>query len=199
MKIAMIMLAAGNSRRFGENKLLYKVDGTPMYVHALEQLIQVKTHKLESADLKITVVTQYKEIVETAKEKKIQVLFNPHPEQGISSSVKIGLEANLDADAVLFTVSDQPWLSWKTIYELIASLISGEQGIACVSYQGKMGNPCIFRKKYYRELLALTGDRGGKRVILAHPEDTSVYEISDSRELEDVDYKPDSHKKRESS
>ena len=42
MKIAMIMLAAGNSRRFGANKLLYEVDGIPMYRHVLGQLIQVK-------------------------------------------------------------------------------------------------------------------------------------------------------------
>ena len=38
MKIAMIMLAAGNSRRFGANKLLYEIDGIPMYRHVLEQL-----------------------------------------------------------------------------------------------------------------------------------------------------------------
>ena len=42
MKIAMIMLAAGNSRRFGANKLLYEIDGMPMYRHVLNQLIQVK-------------------------------------------------------------------------------------------------------------------------------------------------------------
>ena len=42
MKIAMIMLAAGNSRRFGANKLLYEIDGIPMYRHVLEQLDDTK-------------------------------------------------------------------------------------------------------------------------------------------------------------
>lgn len=58
----------------------------------------------------IIVITQYDAIAEAVKTKEIQVLYNPHPEDGISSSVKIGLNASLDADAVLFTVSDQPGL-----------------------------------------------------------------------------------------
>ena len=41
MKIALIMLAAGNSRRFGSNKLLYEIDGKPMYRHILEKLMIV--------------------------------------------------------------------------------------------------------------------------------------------------------------
>ena len=97
-------------------------------------------------------------------------MYNPHPEDGISSSVKIGLNASLDADAVLFTVSDQPWLTSETI---------------C---QGKMGNPCIFDRKYYNELLSLEWDIGGKKVIMKHLDDTQIYEIEAGRELEDIDY-----------
>ena len=93
MKIAMIMLAAGNSRRFGTNKLLYEVNGMPMYRHVLGQLIQVKNHLKESIRCEITVITQYDTIAETVKEQGIQVLYNRHPEQGISSSLKIGLAA----------------------------------------------------------------------------------------------------------
>ena len=134
-------------------------------------------------------MTQYEEIAKTAQAQGIQVLFNPHSELGISSSIKIGLNANTDADAQLFTVSDQPWLSWRSICELIREFQNSEKGIACVSYQGKMGNPCIFRKKYYEELSKLEGDRGGKKVIMKNPEDTQIIEVSDERELEDIDYK----------
>ena len=122
------------------------------------------------------------------KTKGIQVLYNPHPEDGISSSVKIGLNASLDADAVLFTVSDQPWLTSETICELIHVFLNTSKGIVCVSCQGKMGNPCIFDRKYYNELLSLEGDKGGKKVIMKHLDDTQVYEIEEGRELEDIDY-----------
>lgn len=209
MKIAMIMLAAGNSRRFGANKLLYEIDGIPMYRHVLEQLDDTKK-KIENiyseySDIvqlnnlyrnnitakiicNIIVITQYDAIAEAVKTKEIQVLYNPHPEDGISSSVKIGLNASLDADAVLFTVSDQPWLTSETICELIHVFLNTPKGIACVSCQGKMGNPCIFDRKYYNELLSLEGDKGGKKVIMKHLDDTQIYEIAAGRELEDIDY-----------
>lgn len=198
MKIAMIMLAAGNSRRFGGNKLLYEIDGIPMYSHVLQQLEKSMFHVCSEHRMKnnndkiecnITVVTQYEAIAEAAAAKGMQVLYNPHPEHGISSSVQIGLNANLDADAVLFTVSDQPWLTDRTILALIHVLLNSDRGIACVSYQGKQGNPCIFSRKYYDELLALEGDKGGKKVIMKHLDDTQICEVQDARELEDIDYK----------
>ena len=188
MKIAMIMLAAGNSRRFGANKLLYEVDGMPMYKHVLGQLIEVKNRLEKGPESKITVVTQYRAIAENGVEQGIQVLYNPHPEMGISSSLKIGLNANLDADAVLFTVSDQPWLTSKTIYEMILAFEASGKELACISSQGKLGNPCIFKKKYYKELLALEGDKGGKKVLMKHLEDTFIYETKNVREMEDIDY-----------
>lgn len=211
------MLAAGNSRRFGGNKLLYEIGGMPMYRHILNKLMEAENEietenkienklkqKTESDHIandtdseldsiknircNITVVTQYEAIVETAGKNQIQVLRNYHPERGISSSIQIGLKANLDADAVLFTVSDQPWLTKETIRGLADVFLNSKKGIACVSYQGKLGNPCIFGKKYFNELLALEGDKGGKKIIMKHLEDTQIYEVEDVRELEDIDY-----------
>ena len=184
MKIAFIMLAAGNSRRFGSNKLLYEINGKPMYRHILEKLMAVA-----NAPESITVVTQYEEIEQEARTLGANVYINPHPDEGISSSLKIGLKANLDADTCLFTVSDQPWLTTATLHQLIDVLKTSQKGIACVSCQGKLGNPCIFTRKYYEELLSITGDRGGKSVITAHREDTAVLKVNDMRELMDMDVK----------
>ena len=103
--------------------------------------------------------------------------------------MKSGLKANKDADACLFTVSDQPWLTAATIHQLIDLLKTSKKGIACVSCEGKLGNPCIFTKKYYEELLSITGDRGGKSVIAAHREDTAGLKVNDVRELTDMDVK----------
>lgn len=206
MKIALIMLAAGNSRRFGGNKLLYEIDGKPMYRHILERLIavaeageqgkEVSSRVLETGSFKkiklektVTVVTQYEEIEEEARALGVPVYINPHPDEGISSSLKIGLKANLDADACLFTVSDQPWLTAGTIRQLITLLETTGKGIACVSSEGRLGNPCIFTKKYYDQLLSITGDRGGKSVITAHRDDTAVLKVEDGKELTDIDVK----------
>ena len=61
MRIRMIYMAAGNSRRFGSNKLLYLIDGKPMYLHVLERLSAVcKRHR----DWEIVLVSQYEELLE---------------------------------------------------------------------------------------------------------------------------------------
>lgn len=187
-KLGLVMLAAGNSRRFGSNKLLALIEGEPMYCHILGELMQVKeTLERQGLDCGITVVTQYDEIAEAAGEIGARVLYNLHPDEGISSSLKIGLKANRDAEACLFTVSDQPWLRSETIFTLIRCFLEEKKGIACVEHNGKTGNPCVFSKRYYGELLELDGDVGGKRVITRHREDTAVIEVIDGRELVDVD------------
>lgn len=182
MKIAAIMLAAGTSSRFGSNKLLYEIEGRPMYAHTLDMLC-------EAAEGNLTVVTRQEcgEIAGAAQKAGARVLYNPNPQEGIASSLKIGLRANLEADACLFAVSDQPWMKTDTVKELIRLFKSSGKGMACVSFEGKTGNPCIFSRKYYQALLSLTGDRGGKRVIDAKREDTAFLSVENLRELADID------------
>jgi len=94
MKLGLIMLAAGNSRRFGSNKLLYGIDGMPMYRHILLELKKVKAALEEQGHrCEITVVTQYEEIAQEAEKLGARFLYNLHPDEGISSSLKIGLRS----------------------------------------------------------------------------------------------------------
>ena len=92
MKLGLIMLAAGNSRRFGSNKLLYGIDGMPMYRHILLELKKVKAALEEQGHrCEITVVTQYEEIAQEAEKLGVRFLYNLHPDEAISSSLKIGM------------------------------------------------------------------------------------------------------------
>lgn len=182
MRIAVIMLAAGSSRRFGSNKLLYGIEGQPMYAHTLEMLTGLP-------QTEVTVVTrqEYRQIAEAAQKAGARVLYNPKPEEGIASSMKIGLQANLQADACLFAVSDQPWMRKETVERLIRIFQRSGKGMASVSFHGRTGNPCIFSRKYYAELLTLEGDKGGKRVMDAHREDTVFLCVENEQELADID------------
>ena len=187
---AWIMLAAGNSRRFGANKLLYEIEGSPMYQRTLSCLFKAQKEVLKKTGIfcPVTVVTQYKEVGETAEKMGAKVCYNPHPEEGISSSLKIGLKENKEADACLFTVADQPWLTWESVMGLLEVFWESEKGMACMQNGEKKGNPCIFSRKYYEKLFSLTGDVGGKQILNAHPTDIVVYQTKGERELEDIDY-----------
>lgn len=188
-KIALILLAAGNSRRFGSNKLLYQIGGKCMYEYVLDRLTDIC--RSDPAVYSVTVVTQYAEIAARAEAVCAKAVYNAYPERGISYSVRLGVRANQEADACLFVVADQPWLQKETIEGLIHQfLLSGKKlgGVIC---KDRMGNPCIFHRDYYVELEALEGDVGGKRILMKHQEDTTWYPVEEERELTDLDQKPE--------
>lgn len=94
-------------------------------------------------------------------------------------------------NACLFLVADQPWIRCHTIEALIRMYTESEKGMAAAAKNGQPGNPCIFSGKYYPELLALTGDTGGKRVMRKYMQDVALLEVPDKKELTDMDIPPD--------
>ncbi|MBS7007752.1 nucleotidyltransferase family protein [Anaerostipes sp.] len=184
MKIHMILLAAGFSSRFGSNKLLYPVDGKAMFLHTMTLMAEL-AEELKEAD--VSVVTRYQEISDEAEKMGIRCLINSHSERGISSSMQIGLKANLeDEDYYAFFTADQPSLKKETVRKFLCRFLESGKGIGCVSVQGTAKNPCVFHSCYAQELLSIQGDRGGKQVVNRHPEDVFLYEIREE-EAEDID------------
>ena len=183
-RMGLLLLAAGNSRRYGRNKLLEPVEGQAMYSRVLEAFLEAGCGLPD-------IITQYPEIEEKCRSLALRVFLNPEPDRGISSSLKIGLSRNLDRPYCLFSVCDQPWLRPETIRRFILAYLGQKKGIGCLSYKGKTGNPCIFSSMYYPELLSLTGDIGGKAIIRKHPEDVFLFEADDEKELTDIDVRSD--------
>lgn len=207
-RLSIILLAAGNSNRFHGNKMLAWIDGKPMYLHMVEKILQIPAYQK-------VLVTQYDEIItyldsslskhacsqinqntileHNFESQNIQVVRNEHSDWGISHSIQLGLDyctqnsGQNKADAYLFAVCDQPWLSLESIRKLINAYVNSEKGIACLSYNGSFGNPVIFDKVYYQELMNLKGDIGGKSILKKHNNDVLLVEINDSKELLDID------------
>ena len=117
MRVALIYLAAGNSRRFGKgNKLLWPIEGKRMYLHLLERLKRIENRHSE---WELLVVTQYPEIIEEAGKSGVKTVFSPESFKGASWTVKKALEAVGAMDAYVFFVADQPYLSEKTAEEFL--------------------------------------------------------------------------------
>lgn len=188
MRVHVILLAAGNSRRFGSNKLLAEIDKKPMYLHIKESL------KHAAVSGTHIIVSQYEEILQKMEHFGYLAVKNEHPELGISRSISLGIqklkENGLDVhqDAVCFFVCDQPYLQAETIRALLHGFAQSGKGIGCLAFEGEFWNPVVFHAKYLKELLALSGDVGGKRVVKKHLDDVYSYLVVDGRELEDIDY-----------
>ena len=178
-KLGCVVMAAGNARRYGDNKLAAQLRGRSLILRALEA---VPTEAIDSA----VVVTQYPEIMRLAGEFHFASVYNEHPDYGISHTIELGLTGLRDCDGVMFLVSDQPLLRRKSVAALARLWKSHPDSIAALSHGGVRGNPCVFPARFYPELLELTEDRGGNAVIRRHEEDLVLLEV-DARELTDVD------------
>ena len=180
MKINLILLAAGNSKRFNGNKLLAIYKNKPIYMHIVEKVLDLKVNK-------IICVTQYEEIKEALLNTNINVVMNNNSNLGISSSIKIGINFDKNADGYMFMVCDQPFISIQTLNSVIDNFIKGDKGIVCVGCGNNKGNPVIFSKKYINELLSLEGDNGGKVIIKGNLNDLKIVNINNRIELVDID------------
>ena len=186
MKLSIIVLASGNSKRFRENKLLYEIDEKPMYLHTVEKLINLKK-KYEYID-EIIFVTKYRKIVEDLQNKDVKIVENKNSEFGISQSIKLGI-SNSKNKVYMFIVCDQPYVREKTIENFISEFIKSGKNLGCVSSNNTLLNPNIFTEKYRKDLLDLEGDKGGKKIILNNLDDLFVFEVDNPKELVDIDYK----------
>ena len=183
MNILAIILAAGFSKRMGENKLLLEYKGKTFIQIIIEKLLEINFNKIILVVSNLEIYKKYKNYNE-----KVFVIFNDKAENGISESIKKAVtyaKNNLEVDKYMFFVADQPLLKKETILKIIEE--SSSNKITVPKSNNTMYNPVIFSNKYNSELLSLEGDKGGKQIILKNLDDITFVDIEDSNEFQDVD------------
>lgn len=124
----------------------------------------------------VVVVSSESALTNALADLPVRIVVNPQPERGISSSIAAGVRA-LPGDtlATAVGVADQPYLTADAVCALTGAFVVG--GIAVPRYGDHRGNPAVFDRRFFTELLQLAGDRGGQRVIDAHPEAVTEVEL----------------------
>lgn len=187
IKIGCVLMAAGNAKRFGDNKLDKTIDGKSLIDRALDCIGVQSLYK-------VAVVSQYDEVMQKAENLGFVAVKNKHPDFGISHTIKLGIDALSDCDAIMFMVSDQPLLKKESVKAMIDFYKDNVDFIVGMSYGGVRGNPCIFPKEFFGELKKLKEDHGGNTVIRQHEDRLRLFEATHPDELSDIDTKEDLRK-----
>lgn len=188
--IHIIYLAAGNSRRFGSNKLLAPLDGKPVFLHGLERMVALTQNR---TDCDLTVVTRTPEIRQAAAKFHISCVESVLSEKGISFSIRAGVaavEPLKPADYLLFVLADQPWLTGESVGKMIDASKT-DCAAATAAFGDTDGSPTLFSAKWVPELKKLEGDQGGRRILKKHPEQVLRVQVQNMRELLDIDQPSD--------
>lgn len=184
-ELSAVILASGRGRRFGENKLLYPINGIAM----VEQLfITIPTDLFKE----VIVVSIYDEILTMSEKHGYLPVHNDDTSGDIAKTIIFGINAiDRYSDGCMFFTSDQPWLTSSTIERLIGQFYNEPEKIHIPVCQEQSGNPVIFPKRFFADLGSLPPHYGGKHLVKKYPEAVSYLTVTNALELKDVDTKED--------
>lgn len=165
-KIAVIILAAGASTRLGQPKQLLPYKGKTLIKHTAETA-------LNTGYKPVIVVTGalHGELLAELKDEDIEVVHNSNWQQGMSASIRTGIEAaeKHQSDAVLMMLCDQPLITSDHLKALGSTFSSIEDGpIIATGYENIAGVPTLFPKKLFNSLKALKGEQGARELLKVH-------------------------------
>jgi molybdenum cofactor cytidylyltransferase len=183
--VAAIILAAGRSTRMGgPNKLLAELNGNKLVRIATEQALASKA-------CEIVVVTGHQaELVEKALAGlKVRFVRNPDFAGGLASSVKAGIAAVAEnADGAVICLGDMPLISADLIDRLIEAFAPDRGNLIVVpTASGRRGNPVLWSRRFFSELMTLDGDIGARHLIAGHAEAVAEVPVEGQSAFLDID------------
>lgn len=193
LKLTKIVFGAGVGKRMNAQKLLLDLNGKSIIEHVLLTVGKIKSSRngFGVNDLTTETILVYSDdrIKETAERYEIDsIIRNPEPERGMSNSLKLTVSnSSKDTDAYMFFMGDQPFITEDSINKLIKFWMKDTTRIVVPYFAGKRGNPVIFPSLFYDKLMAVTGDKGGRDVIISNLDKVSFLEIENEMEGLDID------------
>jgi len=181
-----VLLAAGASRRFGEdNKLLMEIEGTPLVRRVAERLVS-------SRAAGVIAVTGFEadKVREALAGLDIQITENPDFAEGLASSIKCGVALLPEkAAGAIIVLGDMPGTTQELLDKLIAIFEEGlcEKIVYPTREDGAQGNPVIWPTCYFAELMKLEGDAGAKHLISRNRDAARPVRVEADDVLGDID------------
>lgn len=190
-QIDVILLAAGNSSRFGSDKRLHAINGKPMLQHAIAVLVDAVSC--------VTVVMKQSDrnslpqlLGEFFTDSRIHPLLLDCPEAGMGSNLAAAVKSMPDkSEGVLVMLADMPYVQSKTVSAVVDAFSSDRIIVpVCVDSDGqqRQGHPVLFARCFFQELGLLQGDAGARSVLQRNAEWVVNFPVSDNGIFRDVDF-----------
>lgn len=188
--ITAIVLAAGQSRRMGDdNKLLLEHEGKPILRHVVDAALGAKS----VSDVVVVTGHEAEAVEDALAGLDVRFVHNTAYEEGLSASLRSGIEAvSSKASHALILLGDMPGVSAAMIERMAATLtasagrIPAEKAIAVATSRGKRGNPVLWPRAHFEALAAISGDTGARHIIGQNRDAVIEVEIGEAAAL-DVD------------
>jgi molybdenum cofactor cytidylyltransferase len=183
--VAAVILAAGRSTRMGgPNKLLAELAGKPLVRTVTEQA-------LASGASGVIVVTGHQagEVEKALAGLKVKFVRNPDFAAGLASSVRTGIAAvPANADGAVVCLGDMPLIDSRLIDRLIEAFAPDRGELIAVPVSdGRRGNPVLWSRRFFTELMALDGDIGARHLIARHAEAVAEVPVEGHGAFLDID------------
>jgi molybdenum cofactor cytidylyltransferase len=182
MKLAAVVLAAGRSTRFGTDKLLADLDGAPLIAHALKAL-----GGFDFARRLAVVRDANGAMLDVLRRHAVDAVGNPRADEGMGTSIAEGIAALKEIDGAFIVLGDMPFIPPALYRRMAVRFAAGAADIVVPRHDGRTGHPVLFGAACFPELLALTGDRGGQRLIASGRFRIDPVDVDEPGILRDID------------
>jgi molybdenum cofactor cytidylyltransferase len=167
----VIILAAGSSSRFGSPKQNLVYQGKTLLQRAIQTALTSAC-----CDCAVVVLGANEgDIRPNISDQQINITYNPDWHEGMASSIRLGITELLRLEPSVTTailmLCDQPFVDPLLLYQLTERKAENDAGIIACAYKNILGVPTLFDKKYFPELMKLTGSEGAKKIINTYPDD----------------------------
>jgi molybdenum cofactor cytidylyltransferase len=184
-RVAAVVLAAGRSSRMGPvNKLTAEIKGKPLVRIVTEQALASKASPV------IVVTGHERENVEAALTGlSVKLVHNPRYADGLGTSLKAGITAvPEEVDAAIVCLGDMPRVDAALINQLIAAYDPERSALVVVPViDGRRGNPVLWSRRFFSDLMAVEGDIGARNLIANYTEAVTEVPVAGSAAFTDVD------------
>lgn len=177
-KVAVLLLAAGKSERFGADKLFACIDGIPIGLHAARRLAALGT------GWRIAICRQESPLIDGLSDLDFEIIVNREPDRGLSSSVALGAERAEahGAQGLLIGLADMPFVGRSHLVSLLSAFDAAAAPIVASDRQGIAMPPALIGAARFGALRRLSGDQGARELLAG-----ALRIAADPRELADID------------